>query len=187
MWETQVRNTRKSLKTIGGCNNTQEVLLYQCQRSPFTAATSPYGTSQLELRHHHMLAYMNSRALMAWSVSWPPQKLKCLINIPAEGPSCHHGVKVGHQNPRWSYMYIFSFSSRGWWHCSWWCLVWYYNHHTKQCSAILLRDIYETYCPEIWSYVSPLIKRILYKKAPPSKTYCTVSYGQGKLQLQNTM
>ena len=39
---------------------------------------------------------------------------------------------------------------------------------------------YELYCLNIWSYVSPLVQGILCKKAPPSKTYCTVSDGPAK-------
>ena len=70
----QVRSTRKPLKTIRRCKSTKEVLLYLCQRSPFTAETSPYGTSQLKLQHHHLLFYMNLRALMALSISWPLQR-----------------------------------------------------------------------------------------------------------------
>ena len=49
--------------------DTQEVLLYLSQKSPFTAETSLRNIA-LELQHHHMSMYMSLRALE--SISWPP-------------------------------------------------------------------------------------------------------------------
>ena len=53
---------------------TGSATLSMSKESIHSSATSLYGTSQLELQHYQLLIYMNLRALMALSVSWPPQR-----------------------------------------------------------------------------------------------------------------
>ena len=71
-------------------NDTQEVLLYLSQRSPFTAETSIRNIATGVTASPHV------------SVHEPKgigKHISCCIHISEEGPSCHYGYKVNHEDP----------------------------------------------------------------------------------------
>ena len=100
MWSTaQVRNTRKQLKTIRGCKNTQDVLLYLCQRSPFTPETSSIWNIATGVTAPPSVILHESKSIIGIKHYFGLHRgtLICLTNISDEGPSGHHGVKAANK------------------------------------------------------------------------------------------
>ena len=75
--------------------DTQEVLLYLSQRSPFTAETSIRNITTVVTAPPHVNVHESKSIAKQYLHRGKPM---CLIHIPEEGPSCHYGYTVNHQD-----------------------------------------------------------------------------------------